>query len=132
MKKIAFHWLILFGMLAGVLFGVVSVAAGWNAFVIDWIKPWGTVFINLLKLIAIPLILVSLVSGVSNLKDITQLSRIGLKTLAIYLITTMLAISIGLIAVNLSKPGKLMSAEKSLEFREKYASHTVVNPGQPE
>ncbi len=132
MKKIAFHWLILFGMLAGVLFGVLAVAAGWNDFVIDWVKPWGTVFINLLKLIAIPLILVSLVSGVSNLKDVTQLSRIGLKTLSIYLITTMLAISIGLIAVNISRPGKLMSAEKSLEFREKYTSHTVVNPNHLE
>jgi len=119
--KVAQHWWILIGIFLGILYGVLAVWLGWFSFTIFWIKPWGTIFINLLKLIAIPLILVSLISGVSNLNDISKLSRIGFKTLGIYLITTMMAISIGLIVVNFTKPGKFLSPEKSFEFQQKYA-----------
>lgn len=121
-KQIAQHWWILIGMFLGILFGILAVWLGWHQFTLFWIKPWGTVFINLLKLIAIPLILVSLVSGVSNLNDVSKLSRIGFKTLGLYLITTVMAISIGLVVVNLTNPGKLLSPEKSIEFQQKYAS----------
>jgi len=108
-------------MFAGIVVGVLSVTLDWNSFVIDWVKPFGTIFINLLKLIAIPLIMVSLISGVSNLRDITKLSRIGGKTLTLYLITTVIAVTIGLIAVNSIQPGEYLSAEKQTELGERYA-----------
>jgi Na+/H+-dicarboxylate symporter len=121
MKKTPIYKLIFAGMFAGIVVGVLSVTLDWNSFVIDWVKPFGTIFINLLKLIAIPLIMVSLISGVSNLRDITKLSRIGGKTLILYLITTVIAVTIGLIAVNSIQPGEYLSAEKQTELGERYA-----------
>jgi Na+/H+-dicarboxylate symporter len=120
-KKLAFHWKILIGMALGVIFGLLSVNFHWNEFTIDYIKPWGTIFINLLKLIAVPLIIVSLIGGVSNLKDISKLSRMGLKTILLYVLTTIIAISIGLMVVNLTRPGKVFPQDKALEFQQKFA-----------
>ncbi|MCU0356485.1 MAG: dicarboxylate/amino acid:cation symporter [Cyclobacteriaceae bacterium] len=121
MKKIPLHIRIFIGMLLGILLGIISIVFHLGPFITNWIKPFGTIFINLLKLIAIPLILVSLISGVSNLKDISKLSRIGGKTMALYLITTVIAIAIGLIAVNTIKPGNFLSKEKQVELSSKYA-----------
>lgn len=127
MKKKGFplHWLILIGMIAGVIFGVLAVWLGWQNFTSKWIQPWGTIFINLLKLIAIPLIIASLINGISGLNDVSRLSRIGFKTIGIYLITTVIAIIIGLLMVNITKPGKFLSEEKSAEFRVKYAANVA-------
>ena len=119
-------------MFAGIVVGVLSVTLDWNSFVIDWVKPFGTIFINLLKLIAIPLIMVSLISGVSNLRDITKLSRIGGKTLILYLITTVIAVTIGLIAVNSIQPGEYLSAEKQTELGERYAGDANMRVTQAE
>jgi len=67
MKKLALHWKILIGMVLGVVFGFVMVGFdGGKEIVQDWIKPFGTIFINSLKLIAVPLILGSLIKGVSE------------------------------------------------------------------
>ncbi len=120
-KKLAFHWKILIGMALGILFGLLSVNFQWNDLTTDYIKPWGTIFINLLKLIAVPLIIVSLIGGVSNLKDISKLSRMGLKTILLYILTTIIAISIGLLVVNLTRPGKVFPQDKALEFQQKFA-----------
>lgn len=119
-RKIPLHWLILIGMAAGIVFGVLAVSFGWNSFTLNWIKPLGTIFISLLKLIAVPLIVVSLINGISGLKDVSQLSRLGLKTIVLYLITTVMAVSVGLVIVNITKPGKFLSEEKAVEFRAKY------------
>lgn len=90
MKKLALHWKILIGMLLGIIFGLImSYINGGSQFVADYIKPFGTIFINLLKLIAIPLILASLIKGVSDLKDISKLSLMGGRTILIYLLTTL-------------------------------------------
>ncbi|MCB0568321.1 MAG: dicarboxylate/amino acid:cation symporter [Phaeodactylibacter sp.] len=121
MKKLALHWKILIGMAAGVIFGVVAAQFGWKTFVVDWIKPFGTIFINLLKIIAIPLIIASLIKGVSDLKDISKLSAIGFRTLAMFIATTMFSISIGLIVVNLIQPGKLIDAGVRNELLANYA-----------
>ncbi len=121
MKKIPLHIQIFIGMGLGVVLGMLSIFLHWGPFVSDWIKPFGTIFISLLKLLAIPLILVSLISGVSNLKDISRLSRIGGKTLTFYLITTVIAIVVGLAAVNTIKPGNFLSKDKQIELSEKYA-----------
>ena len=80
------HWKIIIGMVAGVVFGLLMSQTSFGSDLIkDWIKPFGTIFINLLKLIAMPLILASLVKGISDLKDISKLSTIGTRTLGIYI-----------------------------------------------
>ncbi|MBU2554934.1 MAG: dicarboxylate/amino acid:cation symporter [Bacteroidetes bacterium] len=123
MKRLAFHWKILIGMAVGVVLGLLAVTLHWNEFILHYIKPWGTIFINLLKLIAVPLIVVSLIGGVSNLKDVSTLSRIGLKTILLYLLTTVMAISIGLVVVNLTAPGKVFPQDKAIEFKQKFAEN---------
>ncbi|MAU58573.1 MAG: dicarboxylate/amino acid:cation symporter [Flavobacteriaceae bacterium] len=106
MKKIELHWQIILGMVLGVLFGfIMSKTSFGSSFISDWIKPFGTMFINALKLIAMPLILGSLIKGVSDLKDISKLSIMGGRTIGIYLFTTVLAVIIGLILVNTIAPG---------------------------
>ena len=123
MKSIALHWKILIGMALGVVFGVVlSFVDGGGAFVGDYIKPFGTIFINLLKLIAIPLILASLIKGVSDLQDISKLSQMGGRTILTYVTTTLIAVTIGLILVNTIQPGKSISVDTRQELVEAYAS----------
>jgi proton glutamate symport protein len=121
MRKLPLHTQILIGMILGVVIGLGALFFHFGGFVSDWIKPFGTIFINLLKLVAIPLIIVSLISGISNLKDISKLSRIGSKTIGLYLATTVLAIFVGLTLVNIAKPGNYLSKEKQIELAEKYA-----------
>lgn len=121
MKKLALHWQIILGMVLGVIFGVIAIQFGLEEFTDDWIKPWGKIFINLLKLIAVPLVFASLVKGVSSLKDISRLSLIGGKTIGIYLITTAVAVVVGLFLVNVVQPGKYFSEEKRIELNKKYA-----------
>ena len=108
------------GMGLGILLGLMAVWIGFEQFTNDWIKPWGTIFLRLLKVIAVPLIFVSLVKGISSLTDITELSRIGLKTIIIYLITTLFATTLGLLLVNLIKPGSVFPSEKQEEFGERF------------
>ena len=104
--KLALHWQILIGMAAGILFGLLAVQFEWGPeFVSDWIKPFGTIFINSLKLIAVPLIVASLIKGVSDLKDISKLSAMGGRTIGIYLVTTVIAVTLGLVIVNIFQPG---------------------------
>jgi proton glutamate symport protein len=111
MGKIALHWKILIAMVAGVVVGLLAVWADKPDLVRDWIKPFGDIFIRLLKLIAIPIIIASLIKGIAELKDLTQLSRIGIRTAGLYLATTVIAISLGLTLVNITKPGKLVTEE---------------------
>tara|TARA_R110000850_G_scaffold268138_1_gene399429 strand:+ start:28960 stop:30330 length:1371 start_codon:yes stop_codon:yes gene_type:complete len=93
---------------------------GWSAFTVNWIDPFGTIFINLLKLIAVPLVLFSIISGVANIGDPASLGRMGGKTLLIYLITTVAAISLGLLLVNTVKPGKLIDDQSRIDNRISY------------
>lgn len=120
-KKMPLWAKILLGMLLGIVWGLLAVYLKWETFTINWIKPWGTIFLNLLKLVAVPLIFVSLVKGISSLTDISKLSRIGLKTVSVYLVTTILAIIIGLVLVNLVKPGNTFPQEKKEFYQEKFS-----------
>jgi Na+/H+-dicarboxylate symporter len=123
MKNLALHWKILIGMALGVGFGLIMANFEHGKdFISDWIKPFGTIFISSLKLIAIPLILASLIKGISDLKDITKLSKMGGATIAIYMITTVIAVSIGLIVVNIIKPGESISEETRIELINAYES----------
>lgn len=121
MRKLALHWQILIGILLGIFFGVLSIQFNeGKEFVLDWIKPFGTIFINLLKLIAIPLIIVSLIKGISDLKDITQLSSLGLKTFGLYISTTIIAVCIGLLLVNLIQPGSFITDNTRQEMLQSF------------
>ncbi len=112
-------------MALGVVFGAfLSFVPNGSEFIKDYIKPFGTIFINLLKLIAVPLILASLIKGVSDLKDISKLSQMGGRTILTYLITTLTAVTIGLILVNAIQPGKSISVETRNELVEAYSTNT--------
>ena len=126
MKKLALHWQILLGMLLGVIFALIMTNFDFGKeFIKDWIKPFGTIFINSLKLIAIPLILAALIKGVSDLKDISKLSRMGGRTIVTYLITTVIAVSIGLLLVNIVKPGNSISEKTRVELVDGYSDNTT-------
>ncbi len=126
MKKIPLHWRIMLGMILGVLVGAVftTFEAG-PKLISHWVKPFGTIFINALKLIAMPLILGSLIKGVSDLKDISRLSQMGGRTIGIYIMTTVMAVMIGLIMVNTIKPGASISQQTHQELVEAYQSDTA-------
>ena len=122
LKKLPLHWKIIIGMVFGVLFGFLMSNFGQfgKDLISDWIKPFGTIFINALKLIAIPLILASLIKGISDLKDISKLSKMGGITITTYLITTVIAVSVGLGIVNIIKPGNSISEETRIELLNAY------------
>jgi len=121
MKKLALHWKILIGMVLGVIFALIMTKISWGpGFISDWIKPFGTIFIQSLKLIAIPLILAALIKGISDLKDISSLSKMGTRTIITYVITTVIAVSIGLLVVNAVQPGKTITEETRNELVEAY------------
>jgi Na+/H+-dicarboxylate symporter len=127
MKKLALHWKILIGMVLGIVFGfIMNSVDGGKGFVTDWIKPFGTIFINLLKLIAVPLILASLIKGISDLKDISKIKKMGFRTMVIYILTTVVAIVIGLGIVNVVKPGAGMSADTIEKIKSKYETSSGV------
>lgn len=112
LKKIPLHTQIIAGLVLGLIFGLLVVKTNISPqFTIDYIKPIGTIFINALKMIAVPLVLASLIVGVSNLGDISKLSRIGGKTIVTYMITTVIAVSVGLLVVNIFTPGKSLPVE---------------------
>jgi len=124
----ALHWKILLGMLLGVVFGfIMATIDGGSIFVTKWIKPLGTIFINLLKLIAVPLILASLIKGISDLKDISKIKSMGLRTISIYISTTLIAVFIGLGIVNLVKPGVGMSYVTIDKIKNKYSASRGVS-----
>ena len=108
-------------MLIGVLFGfIMSQMSFGKSLIVNYVKPFGTIFINSLKLIAIPLILASLIKGISDLKDISKLSMLGSRTIALYLMTTVIAVSIGLTVVNIVKPGKSINNETRIDLLKAY------------
>lgn len=120
MKKLALHWKILLAMILGVLWAIISGKFGWNEFTADWIDPFGTIFINGLKLIAVPLVLFSIITGVAGMGNPAKLGRIGAKTLLMYLLTTVMSISVGLVLVNIWKPGVQSDQKTRLNNRLQY------------
>ena len=120
MKNLPLHWKIIIGLFLGIIYAFFSVKWGWNKFTIDWIDPFGTIFIRLLKFIAVPLVLLSIISGISTLPDLTKLGRMGAKTMVAYLVTTVIAVSVGLFIVNLAQPGATIAQDQRIKNRIKY------------
>ncbi|HCC69569.1 MAG TPA: dicarboxylate/amino acid:cation symporter, partial [Bacteroidales bacterium] len=114
-KRLPLWAKIIIGMALGLIWGMIATRMDLENFTIDWIKPWGTIFLKLLKLIAVPLIFVSLVKGISSLTDISKLSRIGVKTIVYYMVSTLIATTFGLFLVNMVKPGDTFPEEKRVE-----------------
>ena len=127
MKKLALHWKILIGMIVGILFGLgMTRIDGGASFVSNWINPFGSIFVKMLKPIAVPLIVASLIKGISDLKDISKFKNIGLKTISIYIGTTVIAITIGLFLVNIFQPGEGISDETIYKLTNTYANSDGV------
>ena len=114
------HWQIVIGLILGLLWGIFALQTNLGGFTEDFIRPFGDIFIDALQLIAIPLVLASLIVGIANLNDVSKLSRMGGKTIGIYIITSILAIIIGLAAVNIAVPGDVLPAETQQELMASY------------
>ena len=125
--RLKLHWQIIIGLVLGLVVGVLAATGGWGGFVADWIAPFGTLFINALKLIAVPLVLASLITGVASLSDLRKLSRIGGKTIAIYLGTTAVAVTLGLALVNLIQPGEFVPEGMRAELMASYADAATAS-----
>ena len=118
--KLELHWKIIIGLLMGLLFGIFAASQGLTEFTTQWVAPFGKIFLNLLKLIAVPLVLSSLITGVASLSDTKKLSRIGSKTITIYIVTTAVAVTIGLISVNILQPGDTVPEDMKIKLQETY------------
>ena len=122
-KQIPLYLQILIAMVAGIIAGYLFLLVGAAPFVSDWIKPWGTIFIRLLKMIAVPLVFISLIKGVSQMGELSQLTRLGLKTISLYIFTTLLAASMGMGMASIIKPGSYMPEEKSGLLNQQYQNN---------
>ena len=118
--KLPLYVKILIGLALGIIWSFMSSYLGWNSFTVNWIDPFGVIFIRLLKFIAVPLVLFSIISGVSGLNDVSRLGRMGGKTLGVYLITTVIAVTIGLLLGNILKPGSYIDDEQKIKNRIAY------------
>ncbi len=129
MKKLPIHVKIMIGLVAGVIYAFISSSLGWNNFTINWIDPFGQIFIRMLKYIAVPLVLFSIISGISGLKDMSKLGRMGGKTLLFYMMTTVSAVLIGLLLVNTVKPGNMIDQDQRVKNRLQYENWVANTEG---
>ena len=121
-RRFPLHIKIFIGMFVGIFMGIGALWVGGEGWVLQWIKPWGDIFVRMLKMVAIPVVLFSLIDGISNLKGLSGLSRIGTKTLGLYILTTVLAIGVGLAIVNGISPGRYLPEERRNALKEQYTS----------
>ncbi|MCS6981685.1 MAG: dicarboxylate/amino acid:cation symporter [Flavobacteriales bacterium] len=122
MKRIPLHGQILASMVLGVAVGWAAALVGGSWWIMAYVMPWGQIFLNLLKVIALPLVVASLVAGVASLPSLGQVTRIGGKTIALYLLTTVMAVAVGLVVAASLKPGLFLSPEKRTLLHEKFAA----------
>jgi Na+/H+-dicarboxylate symporter len=120
MKNLALHWKIIIGLILGIIWALIAVETGLSNFTTDWINPFGTIFIRLLKFIAVPLVLFSIIAGIAGLSEITKLGRMGAKTIGFYVMTTVVAVSLGLFLVNTFDPGKTVEESQITKNRISY------------
>ena len=124
------HTKIILGMVLGVAFAFLSAVMGWSEFTEDWISPFGEIFINALKLIAVPLVLFSIIDGVGQLGDPASLGRIGGKALGFYIGTTTIAIFLGLLLANVIQPGTFATDAQITKNRLAF-EHWLIEEGKP-
>lgn len=127
MKKLPLHIKIIIALVLGVIWALLSSYFKWTPFTINWIKPFGDIFINVLKMIAVPLVLFSVISGINSLGGGAALGRLGVKTLVFYLVTTVFAVSVGLVLVNTLRPGDFAGKDNQIVNRMKYEMWAIEN-----
>jgi Na+/H+-dicarboxylate symporter len=131
MKRLPIHVKILIGLIAGIIWAFLSSYLGWNEFTINWIDPFGEIFIRILKFIAVPLVMFSIIGGVSSLSDVSKLGKMGAKTLGLYLMTTIFATGLGLLLVNVIQPGKFIDETQRIKNRITYERWVDATPSVP-
>ncbi len=124
--KLQLYTKVLIGLVAGVLFGMLAGQLGFSDFVSSYIKPIGSAFIKLISMIVIPLVFASLLVGTSSLNDIRKLGRIGVKTMAYDLCTTVIAICIGLLLANTLRPGAGLSEQTRTKLIQSSPEESVA------
>ena len=125
LKKIKLPGWIFIGMILGVLAGLAF--WGHGDFTTAYIKPFGTIYINLLKFLVVPVVLTSIVSGVVSLGDIKRVGSIGWKTIVYYLCTTAIAIVIGLVFASVAKGMNIFPVLETAELEYEANSSNVMN-----
>lgn len=125
--EIALHWKILIGLIFGVLWGLFAPLAGLETWTGRWIAPLGDLFVRLLKLVAIPLVITSLVLGIATVNDKSHLAGMGFRTVGFYLLTTALAIMVGLTVATWVQPGAALPIELREELSGRYQSLSTAN-----
>ena len=129
-KKLGLPAWIFIGMLAGIVAGLIFAFAGLGDFTTEWIKPVGTIYVNLLKFLVVPVVLFSIADGVISLKDLKRVGSVGVKTFVYYMCTTALAVVIGLVLVGLFVRRQLKLPVPMLKVdilkTRKYATTVVI------
>ncbi|HEY8402431.1 MAG TPA: dicarboxylate/amino acid:cation symporter [Cytophagaceae bacterium] len=120
-KGIPLYIQIIIGIVLGLLWGLTVPSFSWGIdFTLDYIKPVGTIFLRLLMVLAIPLVITSLITGVASLKDLSRLKQIGIRTIGLFMITAFTATTLGIVLVNIIQPGKSLPEEMRKEMVEAY------------
>lgn len=115
-KKLSLAIQIFMGLFLGILAGFLFLAAGKSDWAVNYVKPFGTIFLNLIKFIVIPIVLCSIISGVISMKDIRKVGSIGGKTIVFYMLTTACAVFIGLVSASLFKGAFHVLQTSNLEY----------------
>ncbi len=120
MRPLSLPGQIVLGFIAGTVWSMLHPALGLEAFTTAWIAPLGTLFLNLLKLVAVPLVVASLVEGIATVGNLGRLSRLGMRTMAYYLASTIVAVLIGIGIATALRPGAVISPEQQATFRQQF------------
>lgn len=129
-KKVSLPLLIFGAMVLGIIVGVIASGnAEWVKIITTYIKPFGTIFVNLLKAVVVPVVLISIISGVISMEDVKKVGSVGWKTLVYYMGTTAVAIVIGLAVANMFKGAFpiLETADAAYETKSANFMDTIVN-----
>lgn len=129
-KKLSLAAQIFIGLFLGIIAGFIFLAAGKAEWALAYVKPFGTIFLNLIKFIVVPIVLCSIIGGVISMKDIRKVGSIGWKTVLFYMVTTAFAVVIGLFFANLLKGNFQVLQTTDLEYEVAQTTNfmdTLVN-----
>lgn len=128
-KGLPLTFQIIIALFAGLVVAIIAINAHVSWVLVEYIKPLGDIFIRILTFIALPLVLFSMIKGISSLSGASKLGRLATKTIGFYLGTTLLAVAIGLGMVNLIQPGKFVNEEQRVKYRVDYEDWTQKTDG---
>lgn len=133
LPKLQLYTKILLGLVFGAIFGVAANRLGFSGKVMTYVQPFGSAFVRLISMVVVPLVFASLLVGTASMNDIRKLGRIGTKTIAYYLCTTAVAVTIGLLLANTLKPGAGLSdqARAQLIKDAEQAEEKFTAPDEP-